>query len=222
MGHDSDEALKIMSATHPTILDFEDGRVHPNRLLTEEEFVAWCDEETRAEWVDGEVVMMSPVNRDHSDLVTFLVAVARSFVDHHDLGRVFGPEFQVRLDAKTRRTPDLLFVSRARESIILPTHVAGAPDLIMEVVSPESEARDWREKFLEYQSAGVREYWVMDRYSEHVEAYLLADGRYRRLAPDSGAIKSVVIPGFFLRLDWLWSIPSPKIPGVLRELGVIP
>lgn len=190
--------------------------------MTEEEFVAWCDEETRAEWVDGRVVTMTVSNSEHGSLLPWLAALLGTFVDAHESGRLLG-DVAVRLPTqRSRRVPDLVFVSRQRESIVRPTHIEGPPDLAIEIVSPDSEARDWREKYLEYQAAGVGEYWVIDPASESMEAYALEPGeggpRYRRIEPREGKIASLALPGLALPVAWLWE--RPRLPDAYRALGL--
>lgn len=198
--------------------------VKPPRLrMTEEEFVAWCDEDTKAEWVEGEVIVHSPANLKHVDLAGFLNLILRWFVTSRGLGVVYGPELQVRFASlRRRRVPDLLFVSTERMNILKATEVEGAPDLIIEIVSPDSPARDWREKYLEYEAAGVREYWVVDPMAQRVEGYALgADERYTLLEEKDGIIHSTVLTGFFLKPAWLWQESLPNPLEVLKELGVL-
>jgi Uma2 family endonuclease len=205
--------------------------VSPGRM-TEEEFVAWCDEDTRAEWVKGEVVMMTPANVEHTDLSDWLVALLRVFVDERQLGRLFS-NATVRLPAPSRRVPDLWFVAMDRVDALKRAHLEGPPDLAIEIVSPDSVARDWREKYLEYQAAGVREYWVIDPASRHVEAYALVtpppvEGQpsplpqYERIPEIDGTITSTVLTGLFLRTPWLWPETRPRVLEALRQLGVLP
>jgi Uma2 family endonuclease len=193
------------------------------RRMTEDEFVAWCDEDVKAEWVDGEVIVHSPANVGHVRFVKFLLKLLDDFVVAHDLGEILGPEFQVRIGRlRRRRVPDILFIAQARLEIIKTSHVEGAPDLIIEIVSPDSIARDWREKYLEYEAAGVHEYWVIEPAEEYVEAYALGeDQRYARLEEKEGAIHSTALPGFYLKPAWLWEEPLPKVAEVLREIGQV-
>jgi Uma2 family endonuclease len=199
-----------------------DGKPHPGRRMTEREFVEWVDDETRAEWVDGEVIVMPPVSIDHDNVAFWARSILQDFVEHFELGQILGPEVMVRLPRqRRRRTPDVLFVSKAREAILRPNHVEGAPDLIVEVVSPESVVRDWREKYTEYARAGVREYWVIDRCHNRVECYaLVRGGKYEAIAEVDGKLASKVLPGFYLRTRWLLRRVLPSRRSVLRELGV--
>jgi Uma2 family endonuclease len=200
-----------------------DGKPPPGRRMTEEEFVAWCDENTKAEWIDGEVIVVSPASAKHVRLARFLLHILDALVTERDLGEVLGTELQVRLGPqRRRRVPDVLFVAKGRLAIIRSHHVEGAPDLIIEIVSPDSEARDWRDKHLEYEAAGVRDYWVIDQQSQVVEADALGtDGRYMRIPEQDGTLSSSVLPGFRLELAWLWQDPLPNTRAILKELGVL-
>ena len=63
--------------------------IYPPGRMTEEEFLKWYPEDVRAEWIDGEVIMMSPANAEHSDLFIWLAAVLRFYVERRDIGKVF-------------------------------------------------------------------------------------------------------------------------------------
>ena len=197
------------------------GRPVPGLRMTEAEFERWADADVHAEWVDGEVILMPPVNLEQSDLFMWMARLLSEFVEHHDLGKVLGPEFTVRLPRqRRRRVPDLLFLSTSRLNLLRPTYLDGPPDLSIEIVSPDSVVRDWRDKYQEYQAAGVREYWVVDPTSRRAEAYVLEGRKYVLLPEEGGRIASRVLKGFYLKPEWLWKSPLPRVATVLRELGI--
>ncbi len=190
------------------------------RQMTYEEFLAWADEDTLAEWVDGEVVMTSPAGYRHQDIANFLVSVLRSFVETRQLGRVLSAPFQMKLE-KSGREPDLLFIAREHLDRLKETYLDGPADLVVEVVSPESIGRDRGEKFYEYEQAGIPEYWLIDPQREQAEFYQSdARGRYRLVWPDAeGVYHSKILEGLWLRVDWLWQ--PPHVLEVLKELCLI-
>ena len=196
----------------------------PPGKLSFEEFLTWCDEDTWAEWVDGSVIMVSAASDRHQNLADFLTAVLRIYVESRDLGSVRSVPFLMRLpDVPSGREPDLLFVAAARRSQLKEAYLDGPADLVVEIVSPESRLRDRGEKFAEYELGGVREYWIVDPELRRADFYRLdPQARYRLVEPDAeGKYHSAAIPGFWLRVEWLWQEPLPPVLTVLRELGLI-
>jgi Uma2 family endonuclease len=204
---------------------YEACRTAPTKPVTFEEFLAWCDEDTWAEWVDGEVVVLTPASVGHQNVKGLLYALIREFLLRRPVGRVLMAPFVVRLPEPLRRArePDVLYVSREKLSFLKETYLDGAPDLVIEVVSPESLARDRGEKYLEYEAAGVKEYWVVDPERRQAEFHRLAeDGRYRAALPDAqGVYHAGVLPGFRLKVEWLWLDPAPSVLECLKEMGVL-
>ncbi len=205
---ESEQALEQLAATLP-------------QTMTEEEFEAFFgDEDVRAEWVKGEVILHMPEIPQHNDLIGWLAALIRLFADMRTLGRVFVSSVEIRA-LGVRRVPDLCFVSKARQDIIHETRIEGAPDLIMEIVSADSVERDWHDKRVEYERIGVREYWVIDPQNRRVRAYQLTSDGYVVIAEQVGKIHSHVLQGFWIRPSDLWQEPLPSTLKVLQELGVI-
>jgi Uma2 family endonuclease len=214
------EARMLRTLRQPRSANGQDDRRRLPRM-TEAEFVAWCDSDTWAEWVDGEVIVMSPVNFEHADLHAFLLRLVGGFVEERELGRVVTEPFQIRFaELRRRRSPDIIFISNRRLRLVKGAHFEGGPDLIVEIVSPESQSRDRREKYLEYEAAGVKEYWIVDPLSRVVEAHVRArGGKYRPLPEKNERIGSTVLKGFYLRPEWLWRERFPKVPALLREMA---
>ncbi len=194
-------------------------KVPPARKMTYEEFLAWADEDTLAEWVDGEVVMYSPASRKHQDIADFLASVMRLFVELRGLGVVLSAPFQMKLE-RSGREPDLLFVAKGHLERLKETYLDGPANVVVEIVSPESVGRDRGTKFYEYESGGVREYWLIDPTREQAEFYRLgATGNYETVfAGREGAYRSEAIPGFWLKVAWLWQEPLPDTDVVSWEI----
>jgi Uma2 family endonuclease len=188
--------------------------------MTFDEFMRWADETTRAELVEGKVAPMTPASSTHQSLLFWLAALVGQYVRFHQLGWMGLVPFAMRLGEATAREPDLLFVNEAGRERVKETHLDGPADLVVEIVSPESVARDWGDKFYEYQRAGIAEYWLIDPQTGRTEFYQLdSSGHYRPIAADNaGVYRSSVLMGFWLRLEWLRP-PLPDVEDVLLEVG---
>ncbi|RMI12429.1 MAG: Uma2 family endonuclease [Calditrichaeota bacterium] len=194
------------------------GESVPGRMAYEE-FLAWADEDTLAEWVNGEVVMYSPASKKHQRLVMFLDRLVGQYVEILGLGEIFVPPFQMKL-AHSGREPDLLFVAKAHLDRLKETYLDGPADMVVEIISDESAGRDRGEKFYEYEEAGIPEYWLLDPRRPRAEFYLLDEqGNYRlALSGSSGKFTSEVLEGFWLMVEWLWQEPPPSPLQLLSEI----
>lgn len=205
----------------PKLKDLVTGKPLRSLNMTEGEFVDWAGEKVRAEWVDGKVELMSPVSVDHDQLTTLFIGLIQWIANAGDAGSVHGAEVMVRLPAQSRRRlPDIKFVCKERSAIIQKNCIEGAPDLIVEVVSPDSVARDYRDKYQDYLAAGVREYWIVDPLSQSVEVHVLKGKKYVPLVEIDGVVTSTVIPQFKLRPAGLWKQPLPSLAKSLKEMGI--
>jgi len=193
--------------------------------MTARQFETWAPGSgERVEWVEGRVIVMAPASRKHVQLTGWIQSLLLIIVQQHKLGEVLGPEFMVRLHKGERswRVPDVLFVSETRRSLLTATFLDGPPDVAIEVVSTDSVARDWREKYIAYETSGVREYWIIDPLSKTLEAYGLKRKKFHLISADSdGSVHSQVIASFGIRPSWLWGDSLPPVLDVLRELGVV-
>lgn len=196
----------MAQATHTEI-----PRQAPPGRMSYEEFLPWCDEDTWAAWVDGEVVILSPALERHQDLAAVLTSILRIFTEVRELGIVRPAPFYMKLvcmrlgPSGSGREPDLLFVAREHLHHLRPTLSEGPADLVVEITSPESFSLDRGEKYVEYETAGIPEYWLIDPDRQQAEfSQLSLGGRCRVVLPDTGGIyRSTVLPGFWLRVAWL-------------------
>lgn len=196
----------------------------PPTKMTYEEFLAWADEDMWAEWVDGEVIKLSPASKRHQLITQFLATLLQFFVETHQLGIVITAPFQMKtgLDLPGRE-PDILFISGEHLDRLKNTYLDGPADLVVEIISPESRARDRGDKFYEYEQGGVREYWLIDPIRKQAEFYLLDEkGIYHLVSADeNGIFRSAVLTGLWLKVDWLWQEPLPPLMAVLKEWGLV-
>ncbi len=187
--------------------------------MTYEAFLEWADEDTHAEWVDGEVIVLSPISNRHQRVGGFLLSLIQHYVERHDLGTVLYEPFQMKIAPDLPgRSPDLIFVSKARSIHLKDHYLDGPADLAVEIISPESRARDRGDKFYEYEQGGVQEYWLIDPIRKQAEFYGLGeDGIYRLLPIDeAGIFHSPLLEDLWLEVDWLWQDPMPKLLSVLK------
>jgi Uma2 family endonuclease len=191
--------------------------------LTYEQFLAAADEDLPAEWVNGEVIPVSPASIRHQTIAAFLLKVLGTYAEAHRLGLVLAAPIQMKTGPTLPgREPDLLFVAQAHQDRLRRTHIDGPADLVVEIVSPESRLRDRGEKMAEYEMGGVSEYWIVDPELERVDFYQLeVDGRYRRIDVEPGtSYNSRTLAGFRLEVTWLWQEPLPHLLAILPHLGL--
>ena len=171
------------------------------------------------EWVRGSLLKVPPPSFDHDILRSFLDRLLGAYVAKHKLGEVLGEAYFERLEADLVRCPDLAFFRESSLGRITPNYSEGGADLAIEIVSPSSRGRDRFDKRHDYERAGVEEYWVIDPERREAEFYRLAEGAYSAVLPDAeGRLHSAVVPGFFVRVEWLWK--RPDLFDAYRELGL--
>ncbi len=188
------------------------------------EYEQWVDEDTHSEWVDGEVTVFMPPLLMHQSINLFIASLLASYVRLFHLGEVLIAPFEVRtIPNRAYREPDLIFVARENAHLLTERRCEAAPDLIVEIVSRESSRRDYQEKFAEYEQVGVREYWLIDPRPERQQVVWYCrspQGRYQEMEADAqGRYHSVVLPGFWLRPDWLWQSPLPDPLATLAQIA---
>ena len=143
--------------------------------LTYQDYAKTPDDE-RYELIDGELLVVPAPNIAHQGSHASLGSLMWSFVRQHDLGRVFLAPTDVVLSDTDVVQPDVLFISKEREHIISEANIQGAPDLVVEILSPSTSSRDWREKRQLYAEHGVGEYWTADASNKVVYVMLLKNG----------------------------------------------
>ncbi len=160
----------------------------------------------RYELINGEFILVSAPNRAHQTASVKLVSRMDPFVESRELGWVFHAPFEVALtdpEGINIIQPDIIFVSKEREHIITPANIQGAPDLIVEILSPSTGRRDRTAKRDLYARHGVGEYWLADPEDRTVVVMSLKDGKFETVGEYGmeDILTSPTLEGFSVRLD---------------------
>lgn len=174
-------------------------------VLAEEEqrrdFYAWLDEDKKAEFVLGEIIIHSPARAAHIEALDNLHFLLRAFIKAHFPGsRLFREQALVRLE-RSDVMPDLVFFQEEKAAGILPdTKLFPVPDFVVEVLSPSTEKYDRGAKMQEYAANGVAEYWIADPDKKTVEQYVLHHDAYRlqAIARTGESLSALILSGFSL------------------------
>jgi Uma2 family endonuclease len=193
---------------------------HPLRIypVTEEMFDELVNEDMKAELLDGVMIVHSPASLRHDAIAGFLRFLMVGYAAANRLGHVLGPDGLIRLAPGRRFGPDLFFLERRRVPRRLPQQFEGAPDLVLEVLSPSNRDEDLEEKRPAYREAGIAEIWLVDPEEQHVLVDRRRKKRYTTDTVTTGRITSAAVPGFWVEADWLWQEPLPNEMDCLQEI----
>lgn len=173
----------------------------PNeRTYTIEDIYALPEGE-RAELIDGQLYMMSPPNYKHQKLVSKFTRIIGNYIDSNGGPcEVLPAPLAVRLNAddKTYVEPDISVICAPNK--ITEKGVDGAPDFIIEIVSPGTQRRDYGIKLFKYRTAGVREYWIVNPAKEIVNAYCFENEENSNLYSFTDDIPVGIYPGFTINI----------------------
>ena len=157
-------------------LRVEEAAVEYNRKYTVEEYQKFR-EHTRAELHEGTIVVMESPTRKHQGVLANINYKLRQFLEGKTC-KVYTSSFSVRLNEKENSffEPDIVVVCDEKKLTV--KGCLGAPDMIVEILSPSTSLYDRKYKFNKYQEAGVREYWIVDPEIDMVTANTLENGGY--------------------------------------------
>lgn len=128
--------------------------------------------------IGGELIMSPAPSLSHQGVCRNLGFIIWNFVKRHNLGEIFCAPVDVIFSQVNVAQPDIVYISKSRLSKLKERGIFGAPDWVIEILSPSTSDMDLRLKHQLYQRFGVREYWIVDPIEKKVEVYLLKGGRY--------------------------------------------
>lgn len=162
-----------------------------------EQFYADIDDDMKAEFINGEVIIHSPVKLEHSESTMNILFLIRSFVLSKKLGFVGVEKILTSFTRNDYEADVVFFKEEKAKHFKKGMWKFPIPDLVVEVLSKSTEARDRGVKYEDYESHGVQEYWIVDPDKETVEQYINEQGKFELiLKAQKGLIKSEVIQDF--------------------------
>lgn len=164
-------------------------------------------EGTLCQLIGGELIMTLAPGRTHQIIIGRLFKLLDTFVDSNELGEVNLSPRDVFLSELEVYQPDILFIAKDRVEISSEDRVNGAPDLVVEVLSPSNAYYDLRKKFRAYEKYGVKEYWIVDPGEKSIEVYAQEDGKFKLAArvEQQGEIDSLLLSGFSVSLEKIFA-----------------
>lgn len=161
------------------------------------EFYETITENDKAEFINGQPIFHSPVKYKHSSTLDFLQLLISAHVRINSLGRVYVEKLMVEL-TRNSFEPDLCFFSAKRDAEFHEDQMLfPAPDFVIEILSRKTEKYDRGIKFQDYESHGVKEYWIVDPTHKTIEQYILRNKSYELVVKSSeGVVASKMIKGF--------------------------
>lgn len=170
-----------------------------------QDFYAWVTEDVKAEFINGEIVIHSPVKKRHWNVTDLLSRLLSVYASLKKLGRVGTEKIMIAL-TRNDYEPDLCFFSKEKadqfedDQVLFP-----APDFVVEILSRKTAAHDRNTKKDDYAQHGVREYWIVDPVKRRIEQYILpSTGRQyfpAKVHQYGQLVESVAVPGFAILVE---------------------
>lgn len=165
-----------------------------------QEFYQWITEDVKAEFINGEIVIHSPVKQRHWNVSDLLSRLLSYYASLKKMGRVGTEKVMISL-TRNDYEPDICYFSAEKSALFTEEQVLfPAPDFVVEILAKKTTATDRGIKKTDYAAHGVREYWIVDPAKQRIEQYILPSGGDEyfpaKIHQYGEEIESVAIPGF--------------------------
>jgi Uma2 family endonuclease len=169
-------------------------------LMTVEEYRAMPEGPPYYQLIEGELIMSPSPNRFHQVVTANVFTILRNHVDRHSLGIVYFAPMDVYLSDITVVQPDVLYVSNANKHVLADDGIRGAPDLVVEVISPSNGPLEMRRKRPLYARHGVKEEWLIDPNLEQIHRYDFAANTSKpvRIVDRDESFETPLLPGLII------------------------
>ncbi len=160
-------------------MSFGTGKTGQTTRLTYDDYVHFPDDGNRHEIIDGEHYMSPPPTTAHQAASRHIQFQLYAQIEERGLGRVYNAPTDLQLSDVDVVQPDLMVVLAEHRHYVSPSRIIGAPDLVVEILSPATAERDRSLKLKLYSGRGVPEYWLVDPDAHAVLRYRASSGGYR-------------------------------------------
>src|SRR5579862_4038073 len=181
-----------------------------DRPITFDEFLEMPYEKRFLELIDGAVVEKMAAQLDHEYLVVWLVSLFNGLAEERNLGAVLSSRATVKINDYRSRLPDVLFVRHDRLDIVEKKAIVGAPDLVIEIVSPGDRPSEILARETDYRGIGVQEIVLIDRPRRRVRTLRKGTDGYVEETLTAGAIRFETLQNLSLEADWLLGDTRPS------------
>lgn len=171
--------------------------VSASTALTYEDYLELPNDGKRYEIIEGELFVNPAPNTKHQTVAMNLALALGAFVRREGLGRVYFAPYDVVLSVSDVLQPDLMFITREREQLITRANLQGAPNLVIEILSPSTQRLDATLKLKRYDRFGVDEYWLADPETESIAVYRRSN-ELLELIDTPDPLTSPLLPDFAL------------------------
>ena len=174
------------------------------------EYALIPDDGRRHEVIDGEHIVNPAPNLDHQRLSRKIQFQLYAQIELQGLGEVFDAPCDLQLSQWDIVQPDLVVILKHKQAIITRSRVRGAPDLVVEIMSPSSEHNDRVRKLELYRKSAVPEYWVVDPGQHVIEQYILRDDTYDLIGRHADSITLHILAEVHVNLREVWQSPPQQ------------
>ncbi len=184
-----------------------EDRVLAKRVYTVDDYMS-LPEGAPYQLIGGQLVMNPSPTTFHQDVSRNLEFALLAHVEKNDSGYVFDAPLDVHFTDRDVFQPDIIFVSKERRRIVGRKTIDGAPDLIVEIISPSTAYYDLRKKFRTYERENVLEYWIVDPGLKRIDVFENVDGKFRLFeeAENEGSAASKILDGFSVDLKTVFKM----------------
>ncbi|MCL6447239.1 MAG: Uma2 family endonuclease [Armatimonadetes bacterium] len=157
--------------------------------------------------IGGKLVMTPAPTTFHQIILVRLLEKLLLYTAKEKSGQVLVAPVDVYFEEKETYQPDIVFIAKDRLQIIEREKVKGAPDLIIEILSPSTAYYDLKKKAIVYARHGVKEYWIVDPEDHSIEVHQEAEGKYKlnQRVEQKGEVKSLLLDGFTVEAEEIFS-----------------